>query len=467
MRHDFGCDLGVDGNLAISRQARLGSERDQGQRVQADADADGDGDHHEKATDVYSTPYTSPQDTRQPRTSEMHGTLPMNGEDEEDAYYSLDEEGDSTSEFGLEDDPEGERERAAREIERQRVLEAAGLVVSSLADREDEERRPRPYVPLSSTVVEKHDHDDSRHVPSAPASAVTRSQSGSRRALLESPGRTRRPAPLAPSRALVHLSTKNLPPVPTLDLPDTCLSPDVLFGPPDITAAADKDDDAAGEGEGEGLRTRSDGSIIHPDDAFQRYETFKKMQASHGHGHGHSPLFPHAHATLTPASRMSMSSFDAGSLAPTSPPRSPAASSMTPSLREREREREGGGAGESRTSQFLSFLGRHTRAGTPDNPERDRKLVISGPIIHAPSPSPVTAPLTGGECGLTRADSPVFGSSWASLVDRSALEEIPNLERKRQEAIFELISTEADYVRDVQLIVEVRLFGHVEGMGFV
>ena len=63
--------------------------------------------------------------------------------------------------------------------------------------------------------------------------------------------------------------------------------------------------------------------------------------------------------------------------------------------------------------------------------------------------------------------------SWASLVDKSALDEIPPAERKRQEvcysllkhpilqidhfqqAIFELIATEAAYVRDLQLIVEV------------
>jgi actin cytoskeleton-regulatory complex protein PAN1 len=58
-------------------------------------------------------------------------------------------------------------------------------------------------------------------------------------------------------------------------------------------------------------------------------------------------------------------------------------------------------------------------------------------------------------------------------VDKSALEGIPKVERRRQEvrgyaschvfglmynlqAIFELISTEADYVRDLQLIVRVR-----------
>lgn len=56
--------------------------------------------------------------------------------------------------------------------------------------------------------------------------------------------------------------------------------------------------------------------------------------------------------------------------------------------------------------------------------------------------------------GLNASDSG-FGTSWASLVDRSALEEIPPKERKRQEAIFEFVATESAYVRDLQLIVEV------------
>ncbi|KAH0830093.1 hypothetical protein J3R83DRAFT_1428 [Lanmaoa asiatica] len=444
-----------DGLVFIVPAAYL--EVTEGKRVQTDhADRDGDGDRHE-VTDVYSTPYTSPQDARQPRAPELHGTSSMNGdEDEDDAYYSLDE-GDSMSE--LEHDPEGERETTAREIERQRVLEAAGLVVSPLADGEDEELRPRPYV-LSGIVLE-HEHEHGYHVPYAPALVVTHSKSGSYSgslgALSESPGRRRRPAPAVPQRGLSHLSTKDLPPIPTLDFPKTDSSSDVLFESfGAITAERDNEaEEEGGEGEvilGTGrFKARSDGSIVHPDDAFERYDKFKKMQASHAYGHGHSPLFPHATSALASASRMSMSSFDTGSLALTSPPRSPAAS-VTPSLR--EREREGGGGGESRTSQFLNFLGRHTRAGTPDNTERDRKLVISGPILHGPTPSPVSAPLTGGGDGPTREGSPVFGSSWASLVDRSALEGIPKEERKRQEAIFELISTEADYVRDVQLVVE-------------
>ncbi|CAE6506752.1 unnamed protein product, partial [Rhizoctonia solani] len=44
--------------------------------------------------------------------------------------------------------------------------------------------------------------------------------------------------------------------------------------------------------------------------------------------------------------------------------------------------------------------------------------------------------------------------SWTSLVDKSVVEGIPDDERKRQEAIFELIATESAYVRDLQMIVE-------------
>ncbi len=64
--------------------------------------------------------------------------------------------------------------------------------------------------------------------------------------------------------------------------------------------------------------------------------------------------------------------------------------------------------------------------------------------------------------------------SWSSLVDKSALEGIPPMERRRQEvtslvinpgrqinvhsqAMFELITTENGYVRDLQLVVEVRM----------
>ncbi|KAJ3050644.1 hypothetical protein HK097_008351 [Rhizophlyctis rosea] len=46
-------------------------------------------------------------------------------------------------------------------------------------------------------------------------------------------------------------------------------------------------------------------------------------------------------------------------------------------------------------------------------------------------------------------------TAWTNKVDPRLLERIPGDERKRQEAIFELIGTEQSYVRDLQLIVEV------------
>jgi hypothetical protein len=48
--------------------------------------------------------------------------------------------------------------------------------------------------------------------------------------------------------------------------------------------------------------------------------------------------------------------------------------------------------------------------------------------------------------------------TWASTVDESIISKVSETERKRQEAIYELILTEANYVRDVQIIVEVSNF---------
>ncbi|KAI6037236.1 hypothetical protein BKA83DRAFT_4173789 [Pisolithus microcarpus] len=103
---------------------------------------------------------------------------------------------------------------------------------------------------------------------------------------------------------------------------------------------------------------------------------------------------------------MSASSFDTtSSLAFSSPPRSPA-TSLSPSLRDREQER----GGESPT--------------VPGNPHNS----------------------------MTRESSPALETSWASLLDRTALEGIPAF-----------ISTEAVYVRDLQLIVEVTLLFATSG----
>ncbi|KIM28843.1 hypothetical protein M408DRAFT_8613 [Serendipita vermifera MAFF 305830] len=95
---------------------------------------------------------------------------------------------------------------------------------------------------------------------------------------------------------------------------------------------------------------------------------------------------------------------------------------------------------ESKISSLLHFLGGRTRTPGEGSSAPTERKVISGPI-SLPSPS--------------RENSPAFGSSWSSLVDKEVIKEMPPHERKRQEAIFELINTESAYVRDLQLIVGV------------
>lgn len=118
-------------------------------------------------------------------------------------------------------------------------------------------------------------------------------------------------------------------------------------------------------------------SSAHLEDAFDRYEAFKK---TNGIFNNH---------------RMSVSSFDTS---PSSPPRSPAVS-LNPSINHRDAE--------SRTSQFFNFLGRHTTRST--TPELDRRsLVISGPIFNTPSNG-------GGDASPNSEDSPSFGTVRAHL----------------------------------------------------
>ncbi|KAK0227784.1 hypothetical protein IW262DRAFT_1445704 [Armillaria fumosa] len=131
----------------------------------------------------------------------------------------------------------------------------------------------------------------------------------------------------------------------------------------------------------------------HLNDAFDRYEAFRMSVAS---------------------------SMDSA------PPSSPTLSTVSQSPSKE---------GESRYSSIMHFLGRKT-------PEAEKRLVISAPILNSP------------ETEFSRSASPAFGSSWASLVDKSALDGIPPKERRRQEAIFELIATETAYVHDLQLVVE-------------
>lgn len=49
-----------------------------------------------------------------------------------------------------------------------------------------------------------------------------------------------------------------------------------------------------------------------------------------------------------------------------------------------------------------------------------------------------------------------IGPVYDRIGDQSILASLSDKERKRQEAMFEFIATEASYVRDLQLIVGVR-----------
>jgi hypothetical protein len=159
------------------------------------------------------------------------------------------------------------------------------------------------------------------------------------------------------------------------------------------------------------------------DDAFDRYESFR-------HTHGNVNLNRLSVASIeTTASSSSIST-----LAPSGSWRDSVSSAPTSLAPSASRDSESSGY-----SHLLHFLGRRTPVSDSDGRARP---VISGPILN----KTVTPP---------RENSPAFGTSWASLVDKTALEGIPSDERRRQEAIFELINTEAAYVRDLQLIVEV------------
>jgi hypothetical protein len=71
--------------------------------------------------------------------------------------------------------------------------------------------------------------------------------------------------------------------------------------------------------------------------------------------------------------------------------------------------------------------------------------------------SPISAPTSARSSSpiITRPDSPNVLNTWAITMDEKELQNVSAEERKRQEAIYELIVTERTYLRDLQLIVNV------------
>lgn len=132
-----------------------------------------------------------------------------------------------------------------------------------------------------------------------------------------------------------------------------------------------------------------------------------------------------------------------------SPPSSPLPLAATPTLTS-----SGGGS-------LLSTIRGIARIGSASPAERKTTPTISGPMSVRVNNSPrVNSPT------MSTLDSTIFVSqtqvasehsvsSWSSLIGSQGLSDIPEMERNRQEAIFELIKTEGTHIRDLQTIVEV------------
>lgn len=140
------------------------------------------------------------------------------------------------------------------------------------------------------------------------------------------------------------------------------------------------------------------------------------------------------------------------------------------------------GDGSSRTSGFLSTIksmshrsawtGSSAPSPRPDSGFGNR--LVSGPIaLGSGHPSAgllqaasISEPQrnSGESSDAVEPSAPRAGApSWSSLVGPELLSGLSDTERKRQEAIFELISTETAHVRDLQIIVEV-FFNSMQSM---
>ncbi|KDE02848.1 hypothetical protein MVLG_06638 [Microbotryum lychnidis-dioicae p1A1 Lamole] len=132
-------------------------------------------------------------------------------------------------------------------------------------------------------------------------------------------------------------------------------------------------------------------------------------------------------------------------LYPTSPPASPAPSSSTV-------------ASSLATGASIKDQWQATTSGLRAKLSRPRgsssaaldhaRLHISGPIIGEATGSAQSK-------SQESATPSNFGATWASMIDSGALEIMPDRERKRQESMFELITTEQAYVQSLQLTIEV------------
>lgn len=172
--------------------------------------------------------------------------------------------------------------------------------------------------------------------------------------------------------------------------------------PPTVAETADL--------EGSKVFPTADQNITYVDDAYARWVALQK----------NLPPLP------------STSTRESLGLPPSTPSIDAAAATITPTLAKSSASSAGGG--------FFTRLSAGLSRSTP-SPNHD--VASSTPVIRTLHASPSDSIGTASEVGKT----------WSSLIDPSALKEMPERERKRQEAVFELIATENAYVQNLQLLV--------------
>ncbi|KAN0063587.1 hypothetical protein ACQY0O_004035 [Thecaphora frezii] len=354
------------------------------------------------------------------RTSTEHASAGAHNTPAADDDSDLSETGWTSSDDDDEDqDDEGEQrppteeEIRAQAAERIRVLEAAGvLVMNNETEGADDDAK-------ATSDVKEDASKPTRRPPPPPG--VKGAKKMDELLLLERKGTARKPKPERPERRKPPKprTKKSLPPLPTEP-------------------------------------------VAHEErmeDAYDRYLKLTKEVSLR-------PMSPVSIADAPPSPDPRYAS--------SSPPPSTGRASMS-SLRQpgspplsagRSGPAHGGSGEASKTSTLLNTLKGMTRssraasnaASTSGLIERIGTPTISGPIARPASAQQVSRIVSGpvgvgSAAGMTM--SPQEGTSWSSIVGPEAIEGVPEMERKRQEAIFELISTEVAHVRDLQIVVEV------------
>ncbi len=337
--------------------------------------------------------------------------------------------------------PQTEAEIRQHTIERLRVLEAAGVLVKAddlAADSADgPEQSQQVGASQADDSVKRTPTKAGRRPPPPPGQKrhknldelmmLSRSRTAKRPAKPEEPER-RKP----PSRPKKRPS-RDLP-----ALPNDAASSDAPTPAVDNTAEATEED--------------------RMEDAYDRYLKLTKEVSL-------QPILP-----ATAASAVAKNSM----VPPASPPPFATGSPARPS--------SAAGESSSRTSGFLSTIKSMSHrsnwtgsSGAASRPESGiGSRIVSGPIAmgaSTPTGGLLQAALISepqrasgesseaSESAAARSGAP----SWSSLVGRELLSGLSDTERKRQEAIFELIATETAHVRDVQIIVEV-FFNSMQSM---